>query len=344
MMAAFRALACSVLLILSFNKNLFAQDSLLENTISKESLHQLISFIAADSMYGRATGSVGNARAAAFIVDQLEKAGAHPLAGNDGYLMPFNLPATYSNDKGEPITAYNIIGVLPGRSKPGEVIIFSAHYDHIDRRGPMFTGKSRGKIDNSDAIFNGANDNASGVSAMITLARYFGQLKNNERTIMFIAFSGEELGLLGSWSFVRNINPDNFIAVLNLEMLGGRHPGYYGKPFITGNRFSNLYQILNSELSTLNRKKYGKKYFTVDNEDLFHRSDNYPFAKQGIPAHTIMAGSSQDERYHTVSDEVETLNINKMTEVVRAIALSARSIISGVVTPRRINPDDIPSR
>ena len=94
-----------------------------------------------------------------------------------------------------------------------------------------------------------------------------------------------------------------------------------------------------SDSSTIDRKKYGKNFFTIDTENLFHRSDNYPFAERGVPAHTIMAGSSLDARYHSMDDEVESLNINRMAEVVRAIAIAARPLVDGSITPSRINPD-----
>jgi Iap family predicted aminopeptidase len=335
MMLAVRA--CFVLILIIVQFAAAAQDSLLDSTINKQSLNQLISFIAADSMYGRFTGTEGNAKAAAFIADQLEKAGASPVAGNDGYYMPFTVFPVHDFFNVQNTKAYNIIAALPGKSKPDELIIFSAHYDHIGTKS-TYNLKGQNSIDARDTIYNGANDNASGVSAMIALARYYGQLKNNERTILFIAFSGEELGLMGSRAFATHINPHNIVAMLNLEMLGGHAWGSYGKPFITGHKFSNLYTILNNELSTLDRKKYGKNFFGIDRESLFHRSDNYPFAEMGVPAHTIMAGSTLDRRYHGMEDEVETLNIKKMAEVVRAIALAARPLIDGSVTPSRINP------
>ena len=93
---------------------------------------------------------------------------------------------------------YNIVGMLPGKSKPGELILFSAHYDH---EGVFDRGKKK------DSILNGANDNASGTTALLMLAKYFAQKNDNERTILFCAFAGEELGLLGSKDFVNHVDP-----------------------------------------------------------------------------------------------------------------------------------------
>ena len=348
MMSAVRAYFLLILIIIQFTAA--AQDSLLNAVINKQSLEELISFISSDSMYGRFTGTVGNQRAAAYIADQLEKAGTFPVAGNDGFFMPFVVPPGSPFYEGDIGKTYNIVSALPGKSKPQEVIIFSAHYDHIGTKGIDYKGRKPADV--GDGIYNGANDNASGVAAVIALARYFGRIKNNERTILFIAFSGEELGLVGSRALAGVFDPNSIVAMLNLEMLGGsgriemedrEMPGNtgrngYHKPYVTGDHYSDLLDILNTELSTINPKKYGEHFFGEDAENLFHRSDNLPFAEQGVPAHTIMAGSSHDVLYHSVDDEVETLNINKMAEVVRSIALAARPLIIGTATPTRIDP------
>ena len=118
-----------------------------------------------------------------------------------------------------------MIGVLEGRSKPGEAIIFSAHYDHV--------GIQKG------AIHNGANDNASGTTALLLLADYFAKRNDNERTLIFCAFAGEELGLFGSSAFVPHINTDSVIAVINIEMIGVSSVGRNAF-FITGAEHSNM--------------------------------------------------------------------------------------------------------
>ncbi|MGZ8550049.1 MAG: M28 family peptidase, partial [Chitinophagaceae bacterium] len=134
---------------------------------------------------------------------------------------------------------YNIVGLLPGKSKPNEVILFSAHYDHEG----VFQRKRK-----KDSIMNGANDNASGVTALIMLAEYFATRNDNERTIVFCAFAGEELGLLGSKDFVQYIEPATIIAGINIEMIGIPQ---YGKNnvFITGYDHSTLPSILEKQFS-----------------------------------------------------------------------------------------------
>jgi Peptidase family M28 len=219
---------------------------------------------------------------------------------------------------------YNIVGMLPGKSKPKEVILFSAHYDH---EGVFNRGKKK------DSILNGANDNASGVTALLMLAGYFAQKNDNERTILFCAFAGEELGLLGSKDFVNNIASAAIIAGINIEMIG---IAQYGKNnvFITGYDRSSLPKILEKQLaSTPVRVKTGPS----EEKDLFRRSDNFSFVEKGIPSHSIMSSDDDDKCYHQPCDEVKRINIPHMTAVVKAIAVSAETLINGKETPTRIN-------
>jgi Zn-dependent M28 family amino/carboxypeptidase len=218
---------------------------------------------------------------------------------------------------------YNIVGILPGLSKPNEIILFSAHYDH---EGVYRRGKKK------DSILNGANDNGSGVTALVMLAKYFSQRRDNERTIMFCAFAGEELGLLGSKDFVNHIDPVSIIAGINIEMIGIPQ---YGKNsvFITGSDRSTLPSILEKQLaSTPVKVKMGPS----EEKELFKRSDNFPFVEKGIPAHTIMSSDDDDKCYHQPCDEVKRIDIPHLTMITKAIAVATKTLISGEDTPSRI--------
>jgi len=321
--------------------HIHAQTSLAANPINEDTVKYFVSVLSADSMQGRIVGTEGNMKAAEFIVSEFKKARLRPLAGNDGYYMPFDV-GTKAN------AAVNVMGVLPGKSKPEEIIIFCAHYDHI---GTVATNPyrdlppNRARGEKGDTIFNGANDNASGVSGVLALMRYYARVDTNARTILFIAFSGEEMGLLGSRAMLKNLtDPANIKTVINIEMIGRGVGVKRVQPFITGDRYSDLRNLLNKELSRLNRSRFGKYYFLTDNsgeENLFRRSDNLPFAELGIPAHTIMAGSPADPLYHSVQDEAGTLNFNMMAEILDAIIISCQSLVNGTMTPSRINPSRI---
>lgn len=231
---------------------------------------------------------------------------------------PENLLLRLNNNYYENILL-NIVGVLPGKSKPGEVIIFSAHYDHI---GTEIKGIN-------DGIYNGANDNASGVAALLMLAQYYTIQDNNERTLVFCAFSGEELGLLGSKVFVNYINPKIVKAVINMDMIGIPQKGK-NHVVITGPYNSRLSKIFRKNLSTF------KSNMIVDpdnSKDLFERSDNYPFALKGVAAQTILSCDDFDDCYHQPCDEVKRLDIEHIRTVIKAIIQGCSTIVSGESTP-----------
>ncbi|RYG02190.1 MAG: M28 family peptidase [Chitinophagaceae bacterium] len=218
---------------------------------------------------------------------------------------------------------YNVVGMLRGKSKPEEIILFSAHYDH---EGIFKRGKRK------DSIMNGANDNASGTTALLMLAKYFALRNDNERTILFCAFAGEELGLLGSKDFSKYIPPDNIVAGINIEMIGVPQYGKNGI-FITGSDQSSLPAILNAGFTATPLKL---KKGPAEHKQLFKRSDNYSFVKKGVPAHTIMSSDDDDKCYHQPCDELKRIDFQHMTTVIRAIAVATRSLINGTETPTRI--------
>jgi Zn-dependent M28 family amino/carboxypeptidase len=172
---------------------------------------------------------------------------------------------------------------------------------------------------------NGANDNASGTTAVLALAEYFAMRGDNERTLLFCAFAGEEFGLVGSKDFVRQINPEKIVANINIEMIGIPQ---YGKNsiFITGVNESYLPKLLSNGF-----KKAGIKVKAEPAADkmLYMRSDNYAFAQTGIPAHTIMSSDDDDKCYHRHCDEYERIDIAHLTKVIRGIAVAVEEIVSG---------------
>jgi hypothetical protein len=222
---------------------------------------------------------------------------------------------------------FNVIGMLQGKSKPNEVVIFSAHYDHI--------GSIKGY---HDTIFNGANDDASGVTAVLALAKYFSLKADNKRTIFFCAFAGEELGLLGSTYLASLLRANQVVTVINIEMIGKTMAAGDNSFIVTGSQYSDLKFILEKNLKNDELKVYSNE------SNLFKRSDNYPFALKGIPAHTIMCSDDDDECYHEACDDFQGINISNMTRIIRAIAKASQSIISGDDTPRRIVIEEVKKR
>ncbi|PUZ22093.1 Peptidase family M28 [Chitinophaga costaii] len=220
----------------------------------------------------------------------------------------------------------NVVGILPGKSKKGEYVVFSGHYDHL---GILPANEAK------DSIANGADDDASGTTAVIALAKHFHDLHNNERTLVFVAFTAEEIGGYGSHYFSRQLNADSVVAMFNIEMIGKEAKFGVNSAFITGYERSDFGTILQKNLEGSVFKFYPDPY---PEQNLFYRSDNATLARLGVPAHTISTDQiDSDKLYHSVSDEVKSLDITNITNTIKAIALSATGIVSGKDTPTRID-------
>lgn len=241
-------------------------------------------------------------------------------------------PANYHFEIKSDITSSslaNVVGVLPGKSKKDEYVIFSAHYDHLGVGKPDATG---------DSIYNGANDDAAGTTAVIMLADYFSKLNNNERTLIFVTFTAEEIGGFGSQYFSKQIDPEKAVAMFNIEMIGTDSKWGNNSAYITGYERSDFGKILQSNLAG------SKFHFEPDpypKQNLFYRSDNATLAALGVPAHTISTSKMDNEpNYHKPSDEISTLDMKNMAEIIKAIAISSQTIISGKDTPSRVEKRD----
>jgi hypothetical protein len=223
----------------------------------------------------------------------------------------------------------NVVGILPGKSRKEEFVIFSGHYDHIGVGKPV----------DGDSIYNGANDDAAGTTAVIMLAKYFKALNNNERTIIFAAFTAEEAGGFGSQYFSRQFDPEKVIAMFNIEMIGTESKWGKNSAFITGYEKTDMGAIMQKNLQGTDFTFYPDPY---TNQQLFYRSDNATLARLGVPAHTISTSKMDSEpNYHKVSDEIETLDMENMAMIIKAIALSSRTIVAGKDTPGRVKVDEL---
>ena len=282
--------------------------------INRKEVIRIETELASDKMEGRATFSPGIELASKFIEAEFKKIILSYFDNLTNYRQEFDVKGKAAN---------NVIGILPGKSKPDEYVIFSAHYDHL------------GSVeDGIDKIYNGANDDASGTTAVIALAKYFKDLGQNERTIIFVAFTGEEIGGFGSKFFSAKMDPSKVVAMFNIEMIGTESKWGNNSAYITGFEKTDFGAILQRNLEGSNFKFYPDPY---PKEQLFYRSDNARLAAQGVPAHTISTSKMDVEaNYHKLSDEVSTLDLDNMTEIIKAIAISSQSIISGKDTPSRV--------
>jgi len=234
------------------------------------------------------------------------------------------------------LRADNVIGLLPGRSRAHEWVLFTAHYDHIGIVAPV----------GGDSIANGADDDATGTTAVVALAHHLAAEaaagRGPERTVVFACFSGEELGLLGSTHFAATLpDPARVVAGFNLEMLGKPSPRGPATAWIAGWDKSSSGPLLNAALRAADPSsaRADSTFFPdpYPSQSLWRRSDHYSLARLGIPAHMIMSDAfDRDRLYHTVDDEIASLDLDHFTAIVRRIAAAARSILQGAATPTRI--------
>jgi hypothetical protein len=226
----------------------------------------------------------------------------------------------------ERVYANNVVGLIEGEDEKlkDEVIIVGAHYDHVG----YITG-TMGK----DSIYNGADDNASGTVGMIEVAKAFAlNKKKPKRSLLFIAFCGEEKGLLGSRYYVDNpLFPiEKTVAMINLDMIGRNA---IDSLILIGWSYSeDMKRIAEEE-----NQKIGFK-FSYDGEKDFSRSDQANFAWKGIPV--IFFHSGEHEDYHKVSDEVSKINFAKIAKVAKLCYLVAYKLANSDFKPK-LNEDKL---
>lgn len=247
------------------------------------------------------------------------------VLGNE---LPKNFSITAKHEIKEQKLA-NVVGILPGKSRKDEYVIFSGHYDHIGIGKPV----------KGDSIYNGANDDAAGTTAVIMLAKYFEALKSNERTLVFAAFTAEESGGFGSQYFSQQFAADKVMAMFNIEMIGTESKWGKNSAYITGYEKTDMGSILQKNLEGTGFSFHPDPY---PDQQLFYRSDNATLARLGVPAHTISTSKMDNEpNYHKVSDEIETLDMENMAMIIRSIALSSKTIVAGKETPARVKKEDL---
>ena len=262
----------------------------------QQDVSKTLQFLTSDELEGRDPGSKSMEKAVVFLEDVYKKNGVKP------YFVSYK--DTLSNfDK----TAYNIVGFIEGNDPKlkNEFVVIGAHYDHIG-----IDQKALG-----DKINNGANDNASGTTAVTEVIKYFAKFKNNKRSILFAFFSAEEKGLLGSKHLAKKLKEKNFniYTMLNFEMIGVPMKRDF-TAYITGYGKSNMASKFNEYA--------GKKLVGFLQAELTYRlfmaSDNYPFFTEfNVPSQTVCTFDFENyEYYHKPQDEFELMDTAHMTSFI----------------------------
>ncbi|MFC1575300.1 M20/M25/M40 family metallo-hydrolase [Gemmatimonadota bacterium] len=319
------------------------------DTLSREGrLRVNLGILAADSLEGRLTGTRGAAMAADFIARELESYGLEPaFAGS--FLQPVPLLRLRREGGREQLTLgtdetlaeleltqglgsldraddVNVGAVIRGLDpeRENEVVIVGAHFDHMGIRAPRpgTPGEAEG-----DSVYNGADDDAAGVAAVLEVARAFALEGPGDRTVLFLLTTGEEVGALGTRWYIRNpaFPLEQTVADLQVEMIGRPDSlaGGTGRAWLTGYERSTLGETLAAQ---------GVPWVPDPRPDqrFFFRSDNTPFAYEGIPAHTVSSFGLHAD-YHTPDDEVDRIDFAHMTSVVESLIRAVRILATGDV-------------
>jgi Zn-dependent M28 family amino/carboxypeptidase len=277
-----------------------------DTIISKEELSNIIDTLSNDYYEGRETGAEGINKAAIYIQNFLK----------DNHVKPFY---TNSRDSFEVYgyKAFNVIGVIEGNDEKlkNEYIILSAHYDH--------EGKISGE---ADSVYNGANDNASGVSTVLNIAKIIASSKSNKRSIIVALFSAEEKGLLGSEQFANKLKSSSLTVycAANIDMIGSVLTNQKGKVYLSGYKKSNMVQVLNKYIGSEEIVYWQKE----ENYGLFGLSDNYPiYQVLNVPSHTFCTFDFNNyPYYHKVDDEIDKIDMDNTVIIANNICLAIRKI------------------
>jgi hypothetical protein len=299
------------------------------NTITESDLKTLLYIVASDEMEGRETGSPGQKKAGEYLISQYKKNGVPFPKGASSYYQP--IPASYLNkrERDNLSDSENIWAFIEGSEKPEEIIVISAHYDHV--------GMKNGEV------YNGADDDGSGTVALVEIAQAFALAKKEghspKRSLLFIHMTGEEHGLHGSRYYSENpLFPlKNTITDINIDMIGRRdeaHSSSNNYIYLIGSDYlsSDLYAICekaNKEYVQLNLD-----YTFNDKKDpnrFYYRSDHYNFAKNGIPSVFLFNGVHAD--YHKESDEVSKIEFDALTKRTQLAFSIAWEIANGENRP-----------
>ncbi|RYG74133.1 M28 family peptidase [bacterium] len=295
---------------------LLAQAQPALKTITPESLKAHVRWLADDERGGRATPSPGGDASAEYVAKEFGSFGAKPVNGS--YFQ--EVPITRRGSGKSLGTARNVVGLLKGSDpkRSGEIVVLSAHYDHLGTR------PGRGP----DSIYNGANDDASGVAGMIEAGRALAKMRP-ARSVLLIGFCAEELGLVGSSYYGEHplLPLKDTVGMVELEQIGrtdDSEGARVGAFTVTGFTFSDLPRTLGLAAGTVNVKAQD----SPNGDPYFVASDNVALAIKGVPAHTVSVAFSYPD-YHGPADTWDKLDYVNMAKVVRAVTLGIKRLAEG---------------
>jgi len=300
----------------------------LPEPISNETVDAHIRYLSSDALRGRDAFSEDITVAEDYIAGQFQAAGLSEFEAFPGFKNRFSYEYRPRREPDAVPTTYqlqNIIGYIEGTDPvlKNQYILFGAHHDHLGVRG-----------EEEDNIYNGADDNAAGTTAVVALAQYFAKAHNNKRSLIFATFTGEEKGLVGARHLAVNlpIEADQLVCMINFEMIGKPAADGSWNLMYLGPEESTLDEIFNealnedSPISLVGPEEHQVRYF--------RGSDNAAFHSEGFITTTLASPRSTDDPYyHRPNDHYEFLNIDYMSDVIRTVVDITEPLISGEATP-----------
>lgn len=259
------------------------------SAVSAQGLKNDIMYLCSAELKGRAVGSAEGKKAADYIAQEFKKAGLKSFDDAAGYLQTFQVQDKFLQ---------NVVGYLPGTDTTlNEAVVIGAHYDHL------------GTDEKSGKIYYGADDNGSGVAALLALARVFANAPQLKRTVIFIAFDGEETGTLGSLYYTKKTlwKIDKTVFMVNLDTLGR----YESQLYIMGGPSS---PSLKTTLTELNKEKDN---LTIFYSNLNQGSDQVNFWMAGVPAYFFFTGANAD--YHKTTDTPDKINFTGLEKITKLV-------------------------
>ncbi len=284
--------------------------------ISVDALKKELTYFASDDMEGRSTGEEGQRKAANYLKEAYQKMGIGTPKGLNYFQ---NIPEKFFNGRSK-TDAVNVMGFIPGTEKPEEVLIISAHYDHIG-------------INTKGEVFNGADDDGSGTIGILQIAKAFQKAfeegKEPRRSILFLHVVGEEIGLYGSKYYTENpiFNLKNTIANLNIDMIGRVDDAHLDQTkylyIIGSDKLSKELHFINEAINKQYSHLSFDYTFNDDNDPnrFYYRSDHYNFAKNNIPVIFYFNGIHKD--YHNITDTVDKIDFPLLKKRCEHIFLTA---------------------
>lgn len=300
-----------------------------EAAITEALIRRHVNVIADDSMLGRNTPSRGLDMTASYIASQFSRLGLKPGGDSGTFIQRFPLmkvgvkpvPRPSMSDF-DPTTAPNAVGILPGTDPAlrDEYIVVSAHMDHV--------GVNSGNP--ADSIWNGADDDASGTAGVLALAEAFATAPPR-RSMIFLAVSGEESGLLGSSYFASNppVPIGKIVANLNLDMIGRN---WKDSIVVIGQEHSDLGSTLARVAAAHPELGITPMPDPWPQENFFGRSDHFNFAKNGVPALFFFNGTHED--YHKPSDSPDKIDAEKAARIVKLVYYIAGAVANSTARPK----------